>query len=282
MAKKRNIKIKRGSKKHLSPEALVEDFRAFFIATGLLLTALIVGFALWLVHSGWLEKKVDAFTNGLIAISGKAGFEIENVLVEGRNETQKDQILNVLGVHKGAPILGYDVRAALGRLETLSWVKGGVVERRLPQTIFVKLSEREPIAIWQMNKQFHLIDRDGHILRDLGSDEPFTLPLVVGEGANTHAAEMLGQLLQQKNVMDHVKALVRVSDRRWNLYLDDKVTVQLPEDNTGKALEQLGRAIAQENILERKITGIDLRLPDRMTISTDDVIDPDAGKKKKK
>lgn len=282
MARKRNIKIKRGAKKPLSPQVLVEDFRAFFIATGLLLAALLVGGAFWLVHNGWVAEQTQKALNGFIALSSKAGFSIENVMVEGRGQTQRDQILNTLNVQRGAPILGYDVKAALGRLETLSWVKGGVVERRLPQTIFVKLSERDPIAIWQFKKQFHLIDRDGHILRDIGSDEPFTLPLVVGEGANTAAADMLGQLLQQKTVMDHVKALVRVSNRRWDLLLDDKVNVMLPEDHVATALEHLSKAIAQENILERKITAIDLRLPDRMTVSTDDVVDPDAGKKKKK
>jgi cell division protein FtsQ len=282
MARKstRKIKIKR-SKGKAPAQALIEDFRTFAMVFFLFAGVAVLGGIIWVWRSGWLETQTKQASSVLLDLTGKVGFSVQDVLVEGRSQTQKDQILSVLNVQKGTPILTFDPYAALARLETLAWVKGGVVERRLPQTIFVKLYEREPLAIWQINRQYKLIDNDGHILRDINQDEPLTLPVVVGTGANTHAAEILDQLKEQQLVMNRVQSLVRVSDRRWNLHMDNQVVVKLPEEPVPMALEQLAKMMTQENILERRVLGIDLRLPDRMIVSTDADIDPPKDTKKK-
>ena len=63
-------------------------------------------------------------------------------------------------------------------------------------------------------------------------------------------------------------AAVRVSERRWDLHLDPKVTVRLPETGMPAALHLLSSLITDRKILERDITAIDLRLPDRLIIES--------------
>ena len=54
-----------------------------------------------------------------------------------------------------------------------------------------------------------------------------------------------------------------MSDRRWNLILDGGVVVELPEENWERQLDVLERLIVDKGVLERDISQIDLRLPDR-------------------
>jgi cell division protein FtsQ len=180
----------------------------------------------------------------------------------------------VLQVEKGSPILAFNPHDALKRLGDISWVKSGIVERRLPSTIFVRLYEREPIAIWQNNKVIKLVDREGHVLRDISKDEVPSLPLVVGEGANTHAADLIAQLLQYQSILTPLRAAVRVSDRRWDLHMNNNIIVKLPEENIGAALERLHKAITEQQVMERNIIALDFRLPDRMIIETNDPAQP--------
>ena len=50
-----------------------------------------------------------------------------------------------------------------------------------------------------------------------------------------------------------------MSQRRWNLILNDGVTVKLPEQNWTKELDALEHLIIDNGVLERDITQIDLR-----------------------
>ncbi len=54
----------------------------------------------------------------------------------------------------------------------------------------------------------------------------------------------------------------RVSDRRWNLLLDDGVVVELPETGWAKQLDVLEHLIVDKGVLERDIREIDLRSSD--------------------
>ena len=63
-----------------------------------------------------------------------------------------------------------------------------------------------------------------------------------------------------------MRAAVLVSGRRWDLYLDDGVTIKLPEKNLRAALAQLVRLDAEQQLLARDVIVVDLRLPDRITV----------------
>ena len=57
-----------------------------------------------------------------------------------------------------------------------------------------------------------------------------------------------------------------VSDRRWDLFLDNGVQVMLPEVNAQKAVTELQETDKESGLLDRDITVVDLRLPDRLVV----------------
>ena len=61
-------------------------------------------------------------------------------------------------------------------------------------------------------------------------------------------------------------AAVLVSGRRWDLHLDNNVTVKLPEKHVREALAQLVALNQSEQLLARDVVVVDLRLPDRVTV----------------
>src|SRR3546814_20525780 len=87
-------------------------------------------------------------------------------------------------------MLAFDPRAARVRVESLGWVAEAKVERRLPDTIFVRITERQPIAIWQHDGQFLLVDDQGVTIGRHGIARFAHLKLVVGDNAPAHAAAL--------------------------------------------------------------------------------------------
>lgn len=196
---------------------------------------------------------------------------ITDIQISGRVLTNEDSLREALGVRVGDPVLGFSVEGARERIDALPFVDHSVVERHLPGTIVVRLTERSPFAVWQNQGRFMLIDRAGNPVRDQGmtgkdAQAFMQLPLVVGLGANTAAASLVDALATQPVVRDHVAAAVRVGLRRWNLTLHDGTTVLLPEGEDLPALKRLAELQAAMKLLDRPVISIDLRLPDRMVV----------------
>lgn len=194
------------------------------------------------------------------------GLRVQDVLVEGRVRSDSETILSSLQTRRGEAILGVDAEAARQRLEALPWIESAVVERRLPDTVYVRLRERAPYALWQHGGRFHLVDSKGvTILTDPGA-EFAQLPVIVGEGAPQRAEEILLLLEGEPELKPLVSAVVRVGDRRWNLHLGNGIDVRLPEENPAVALGVLADLNRQQKLLDRDIVAIDLRQADRMIV----------------
>ena len=164
------------------------------------------------------------------------------------------------------PTLAFDAFAARNRLQDLEWIESATVSRRLPGTIYVRVSEYRPIAVWQHDGRFALIDEAGDLIPARTADLIDTLPLVVGEGAPRHTAELLDTLSAFPDVARRMKAAVRVSERRWDLHLDQNIEVRLPEDSLASALGRLSDLNSKQALFERDVKAVDLRLPDRLIL----------------
>ncbi len=222
----------------------------------------------WLWLDGWYGRQIAAMSNGLYAASARAGLSVEDVLVEGRNRTEREVLLATLGLTRGAPILTFDPHAAKARLEALPWVREATVERRLPDTVFLRLNEREPMALWQYEGQFAVIDRSGQVIPGAQATAFTKLPLLVGEDASRNAVALLAILDTEPELRAQVTAAVRVQGRRWNVRLDNGIDVRLPETDTAAAWAQLARLQRSDAVLQRDVVTIDLRLPDRLVVRT--------------
>jgi cell division protein FtsQ len=198
--------------------------------------------------------------------TGLLGLTVSEITVEGRETTDRETILAALAAGPGTPILAVSPTHVKEQLEALPWVRTAVIERRLPGTLYVRLVERKPLALWQHGGKLELVDREGSVIPVARLDRFARLPLVVGEGAASHAAELIEMLGSNPDLAARVTAAVRVGGRRWNLRIDNAIDVLLPADEMATAWSQLARLERSSAILKREVLTIDLRLPDRLVL----------------
>ena len=213
--------------------------------------------------------------------TARLGLVVADVKVEGREATDRDAILAALGAAPGAPILALSPARAKGQLEKLPWVRSAVVERRLPDTLYVRLVERKPLALWQHGGKLELIDHEGAVIPVSHLDRFARLPLVVGEHAADHAAELLDILATEPDLAARVNAAVRVGDRRWNLRIDNAIDVLLPADSAARAWAELANLERSSAILKRDVQVVDVRLPDRLVVRVNPEVPKEAPTSKK-
>ncbi len=217
-----------------------------------------------------VNKRINAIKEEIYDWAGAQGLVLEDIVVSGRKRTEKDELNRALGLKRGDNMLRIDVYELKEALEKLPWVKEASVRRGFfPNILEVKLQERQVKAIWQINEKFYPLDADGEVIEaEYKITEPILL--IVGAGAPENFKNLLEALKDgDKDYIGRVKVANFISKRRWNLILDDirrGVTVKLPEENIAAAWKKLVKLDETKGIFKRKLTIIDLRLPDKVVV----------------
>ena len=234
------------------------------------ISAVVLGAALggtwYLERSGRLPLIVAETESRIAAAGARLDLTVASVQVEGRLRADPQAILSALRVARGTPILGIDLDAAKTRLEAVPWIRSAAIERLLPDTLFVRVTERAPLALWQHGGKFDLIDQDGAVIANADPAAFPALLQVVGDGAPAAAADLLPLLGSEPSLRPHVAAAIRVGGRRWNIRLDNGIDVALPENGADRAWHRLAALERSDNLLQRNLQAIDLRLNDRVVL----------------
>ena len=231
----------------------------------------------WLLdRAGHITAAIDWADRTTARVSAGFGLTVGEILLQGRHESDRAAVLYAIGSGRGDAILGFDPKGAKQRLEVLPWVRQATVERRLPDTIFVRLEERLPLALWQKDGRLTLVDREGVAIQRSGLERFRQLPLIIGDGAPAHAAALLATLASEPDLLARVTSMTRVSDRRWTLTFDNSVELHMPEQDIGRAWAKFAATERSQGLLNRDIASVDLRLPDRLVVR----LSPDAERAK--
>ncbi len=240
--------------------------RRFGLTLAVLTAVLWAGAWLWLSGSvtktnEWASHKILAFTNDL-------GFSVQNIMVEGRKNTDAAVLLGLMNIEEGDPLFSFNPKAAKKLIERITWVENVRIERRLPGTIYVDLIERVPLALYHDGKKLVLLDQKGDTITDHNLKRFKNLVMLSGKGAAQNAAPFIGLLQAEPDILLRVESAGRMGNRRWDLKFKNGITAQLPEEDAGFALRRMVEAQEKGGLLDKNIKGIDMRAPDRIIIRT--------------
>ncbi len=284
MARKKEEKLsprQRQSKKfmrekelQIKRQNLLQKLRIFGVV---FLLIVIVGVGIWSWKTNAFSRFMQATSDKMYGLTVKAGYSVENLYLEGRNRTPMDEINQALDIDKNYPILRLKLEEVRARLEKIESIKYAAVERALPNTLYVRVVEREPVALWQHQGKLALVDDNGVVMNGLDLAPYKSLPLIVGEDAPKHVVELLTLLADQPDLAKRFTAAVWVGERRWNIKMRpanaggaedgaEDIEVRLPEKDSLGAWKQLAEMQKKQQVLDRDVKVIDLRIDGRLFI----------------
>jgi cell division protein FtsQ len=211
----------------------------------------------------WLKDARDEAANA-------AGFRIAAVSLTGPKEVSREEVLTTAGVTGRASLLFLDADAARGRLMANPWIADAAVLKLYPDRLQITITERQAFALWQEDGRISVIAADGTVLEPFVEDRYRALPLVVGRGAERQAKDFLAVVARYPDIGAVLRASVLIAQRRWNLRLSNGIDVRLPEGDVTQALGRLVTLDREKKLLSRDIVGVDLRLPDRVSVRLSD------------
>lgn len=240
-----------------------ESMRNYYAAKRAVFMLFFVGAPLVAWGAGWFHLAGQHLVERGEQVLASSGFVVKDILVEGRRQSDPKTILTAVGSTRGDSIFACDPIKTKQRLEQITWIQSATVQRRMPNTIYIRLVERNPIAIWQNDGKRFLVDEHGAVIENFDTAEFKHLLVVTGSAAPTHTKNLLDSFHEFSELREQVKSAVFISGRRWDLIMKNNVRVKLPEKNIPVALTHLQKLDKEHRLTDGRVATIDLRLPDR-------------------
>jgi cell division protein FtsQ len=217
----------------------------------------------------WIE---DGRQAAVAALSSRPEFALREFRVQNASPALERAIGAVVELPPGASSLTLDVAAVQARVAALGAVRNVRVTLGPDGILRIAVDERIAEALWRPGDNgghgtLHLVDREGVAIGPAGprADHP-GLPVVLGEGAPAAMAEALALFHAVPELRPRLRAFVRVGQRRWDVALDRDLTIKLPETGAEAALARVMALHYGEELLDRDLGVIDMRLGDRPTL----------------
>ncbi|MES2915840.1 MAG: cell division protein FtsQ/DivIB [Pseudomonadota bacterium] len=235
-----------------------------FLIKGLPTLVILGGLALWFAQEPNRQAVIGQLNLLRDEFEARPEFRVSLARVEGASDDLAAAIRAKLALPLPMSSFDIDLNAARARIEALDAVKKAELRVRSGGVLQVLITERVPVAIWRTEDGLTLIDETGRRVAGLLSrtDRP-DLPLIAGEGADLAAPEALDLIAAAGPLAPRMRGLVRVGIRRWDLILDRNQRVLLPEKNPVQALERLLALDQAQDLMNRDILTVDLRLDRR-------------------
>lgn len=199
---------------------------------------------------------------------GVAGFEVRNIEVHGRAKMDREAVINIAMTQPSRAMPLVDLDETRMRLRRLGWVGDARVSRRLPDTLVIDISERQPTAIWQYQRRLALIDQTGAVIAPVDLAAMPDLPLVIGPGANEQVDQLDALMARVPAMKPLLAGATWVGQRRWDLRFHSGEVLALPEGETAAAtaLRDFARRDSEHRLLGQGFVRFDMRVPGRLVV----------------
>lgn len=194
-------------------------------------------------------------------------FMVQLLAVEGASPDVEEDIRETFPYDLPASSFDIELDAVREMVAGLAPVRDVSVRIRQGGVMVAEVTERVPVALWRSADGLMVVDLEGVVIDELSARAARAdLPVIAGDGADKAVAEALDILRAAAPLGERVLGLVRMGERRWDVVLDREQRILLPTDNPVRALERVIVLAQMQDMLERDVVAVDMRLAGRPTI----------------
>jgi cell division protein FtsQ len=140
--------------------------------------------------------------------------------VKGADTLDRQAVIEISGL-RDKSLLDLPVESAQERLMEVPQIRSVSISRTFPQTVTIKIEEREPAAFWSINNRVYVVDKDGFVLNAGVPDGPAPRIVepessrIMGPGDRVHPdAVALALRLQEESPSVLNQSLVTIEYRQ--------------------------------------------------------------------
>lgn len=238
--------------------------KIYFPTILILLFFLIIVIYIFLFYD---QKIFKQFNSIIENYSDKYQYSLSVVNINGLNNINEDEILNLIKPYKDSSIFLIPIKKIAKKISQNNWVKSINIQSNYKDTIEINIDESKPIGIYTTGIQNILFSDDLKILGNIANNEKRFSALIKFEGKNSiHESIKLIDSFPD-DFQQYVDKAFLINQRRWDLELKNSILLKLPENNIKEALENYKKIytnFSNEELIE--IESIDLRMKKKIIL----------------
>ena len=211
-----------------------------------------------------------------LAFVERPEFMIKVASIDGSSDELANEIREILPLDFPVSYFDLDIKYLHKVVNEIPAVASAAIKISAGGVLQINVAEKSPAFIWRKDNVMSVIDETGSFIRIANSRVDYPkLPLVVGEAADLAVSEISSLMQANEYFNDHVRAFIRVGERRWDLILENNVRIMLPQREFLAAFDRLMLMNEAGSLLSGRLSNIDMRLVVRPTVRVDTVsVDP--------
>ena len=211
-----------------------------------------------------------------LAFVERPEFMIKVASIDGSSDELANEIREILPLDFPVSYFDLDIKYLHKVVNEIPAVASAAIKISAGGVLQINVAEKSPAFIWRKGNVMSVIDETGSFIRIANSRVDYPkLPLVVGEAADLAVSEISSLMQANEYFKDHVRAFIRVGERRWDLILENNVRIMLPQREFLAAFDRLMLMNEAGSLLSGRLSNIDMRLVVRPTVRVDTVsVDP--------
>ncbi len=259
---------KRKAEDYILKRRLKFAFSKFARIVQVILGIILVAILVWVIKFDGYTKISNYTYNKATQFFISFGLKIESVEIGGNKTVPTDIILEKIfwslgDVHSKSIIL-LDLEKLRNDLTSIGWIESVDIKKKLPDKLIITVIERTPKLLWQNSGKVWLADKYGNLLTQKVEKKYIYLPLVIGKEPLKDIPEFYNIINSSKRLAPMVAGATKIGGRRWDIMLDNKIKIKLPEENAAEAWDKLEEVEKKNLLFSKRINYIDMRIEDQL------------------
>ena len=178
------------------------------------------------------------------------------------NNSVKEIIEDNLIIFKGQNIFLLDKKLIVKKISDNNWISNFSIQKNYPSKLIVNLKKTEPIARIIVDNEIFYVGSNFKLIK---SKIQFNnLPNIFGTPKIDQFKNLITNLNLSSLSYKDISDIYYLKSGRWNLKIQDDVTIKLPRDNILESLNLVKKILDNKNISSKNI--IDLTVKNQIIV----------------
>lgn len=154
-------------------------------------------------------------------------FAIHTIEVTGTVQRTPEQVTQRGKIERGDNIFALDLDKARASILEDPFIETATIARKLPGTLHIEVTEREPAAVVSLSGRLYLATREGEVFKQVEPGDPFDFPIVTGLGPE-QAQDREGMVKRLRRALELAADYERLGLAKRHALQE----IHLPDDGT--------------------------------------------------
>ena len=183
-------------------------------------------------------------------------FYSKNINISGNKNISNEEIIDFLNIKKDKNIFMYSISSMEEKLLNNNYIKDVKIERKIPDTINIKLQERDIFAILSNGKVNYLVDEEGEIIEKIDEIKKDSYNILVIQAdydiiedklvyenlENDKNIPYLIKCIKNENLAKQIKT-IKLDTNQINMITKDDLEIILTNNNIGYNLSMISAVL---------------------------------------